>query len=157
MKRLLIAIIITLALFSHVFASQVNENQVVPNTFATQQYVNDSIASATASVSLNQTITVNANGTVNSGDVVSLLNNAGVITAKTADNTMVSGIATTTATTGNPVTILLKGTANGLTGIIQGANYYRQADYSIGTTPVLINGAYIFIGYGASTTSLILD
>jgi len=121
---------------------------------------NATIEAAIAAIptaSPNLTISVNADGTVNAGDVVSLLNTGGVITAKTADNTMISGIATTTASTGNPVTVLIKGTATGLSGLTTGANYYRQADYSIGTTPVLINGAYIFIGYGASSTSLILD
>lgn len=99
MKRLLTSIIITLALFSTVYASQINDQQVKPNTFATQQSmtsaenaISDRYTKAESDATLavaisaiggaNQTVSVIAGEDLTAGDVVSLINSYGTVTAK---------------------------------------------------------------------------
>lgn len=105
----------------------------------------------------NSTIEVIAAETLILGDVVSLININDVISAKKTENTNVAGISQTACDTDEACVVLVKGSDTHQSGLIVGANYYRQADYSIGTTPVSINGNYIFVGYAKSSVEIILD
>lgn len=126
----------------------------------TKAETNATIEAAIAAIptpSVNLTISVVAGETLAAGDVVSLVNTADVITAKKTDNTNVSGVCQGAYDTTETAIILLKGTDTNQSGLITGGLYFRQADYSIGTTPISINGSYIFVGYGKSSTEIILD
>jgi hypothetical protein len=134
------------------------------NMFAdyyTSAQTNATIEAAIAAISTpagaNITLEATAAETLAAGDFVSLINTADVITAKKTDNTNVAGVCQGAYDTSESAIILIKGTDANQSGLITGANYYRQADYSIGTTPVSIDGNYIFVGYSKSATQIILD
>lgn len=121
--------------------------------------VDDTIANAIAAIpaaNVNQTVTVTAGEALTAGDFVSLINTADVITAKKTDNTNVAGVCQGAYGTTESAIILIKGTDANQSGLITGATYYRQADYSIGTAEVEINGNYIVIGIAKSSSEIIL-
>jgi len=63
------------------------------------------------------------------------------------------GLAITTATAGNSLTVQTSGVVSGFTGLTANTDYYLQDDGTIGTTP----GSYkIKIGIANSTTTLVL-
>jgi len=139
---------------------QVRESYAKSADVYTKAEVNATVESAIAAIpaaSVNITLEATAAETIVIGDVVSLLNTNDVITVKKTDNTNVAGIAQNSCDTSEACIVLLKGTDANQSGLVTGALYYRQADYSIDTDAVSINGSYIFVGYAKSATEIVLD
>lgn len=156
MRRFLLSFLIIILFCSPCFGNKLDDRQL-KESYAKSADVTAQIDAAVANISTLSTVEVSAAETLAVGDVVSLLNSNDVITAKKTDNTNVAGVVSVAANTGENTIVILKGIAGGLTGLVEGASYYRQTNYSLGTNAVSINGSYIFVGYAKSSTEIVLD
>ena len=126
--------------------------------YYTAAQTNATLEAAIAAIpkpSINQTVTVNAGESLISGDVVSIIDSGG-LKAKKKDNTNIVGISQNDCDTDEACIVLVSGSDTNQSGLTIGATYYRQLDYSIGTTAVEIDGNFIAIGIAKSTTEIIL-
>lgn len=156
MKKILLSLMIALILISPVWANKLDERQLKESYAKSADVYTKAEIDAMPSGGGNLTISVAAAETLAAGDVVSLIGTE-TITAKKTDNTNVVGICQNACDTDEVATVLLKGSDTNQSGLTIGENYYRQADYSIGTDAVLIDGKYILIGIAKSSIEIILN
>ena len=128
-----------------------DEDSVVPRNLISTEL--DKIYGSQTNQTEKLVVTLVANGSVTAGDPLTL-NSDGTVSAISTDNTAFIGIADSSATNGNNVSVVLSGEITGYTGLTSGSEVYVEADGTLRFDRGLSSD--IKIGVATSSSSLFL-
>jgi len=128
-----------------------DEDSVVPRNLISTEL--DKIYGSQTNQTEKLVVTLVASGSVTTRDPLTL-NSNGTVSAISTDNTAFIGIADSTATNGNNVSVVLSGEITGYTGLTSGSEVYVEADGTLRFDRGLSSD--IKIGIATSSSSLFL-
>jgi hypothetical protein len=129
-----------------------DEDSVVPRNLISTD-LDKAFGSLSSSPSRAIKTTLEASGSINSGDPV-LLNSNGTVSVISTSNVDFIGFASTSATNGNDVDIILSGPVTGLSGLVSGSEVLLSSTGTLKFSRTLTTD--IKIGTATSTTQLFL-